>query len=96
MSGKILRHPKPLANCESWGNACVFGVAEAIARLKLKAIHRFTSTAMAVEDISAMQEGKLSKGLKQFLQDQVVDKGKGKESLAVIEPKLGMCNAVLL
>ncbi|KAL5636972.1 hypothetical protein ACGC1H_000822 [Rhizoctonia solani] len=57
--------------------------------LKLKAIHRFTSTAMAVEDISAMQEGKLSKGLKQFLQDQVVDKGKGKESLAVIEPKLG-------
>lgn len=58
-------------------------------RLKLKAIHRFTSTAMAVEDISAMQEGKISKGLKQFLQDQVVDKGKGKESLAVIEPKLG-------
>lgn len=57
--------------------------------LKLKAIHRFTSTAMAVEDISAMQEGKVSKGLKQFLQDQVVDKGKGKESLAVIEPKLG-------
>ncbi|CAE6444799.1 unnamed protein product [Rhizoctonia solani] len=57
--------------------------------LKLKAIHRFTSTATAVEDISAMQEGKLSKGLKQFLQDQVVDKGKGKESLAVIEPKLG-------
>ncbi|KAH7343851.1 Nop-domain-containing protein [Rhizoctonia solani] len=57
--------------------------------LKLKAIHRFTSTAMAVEDISAMQEGKLSKGLKQFLQDQVVDKGKGKESLVVIEPKLG-------
>ncbi|QRV87594.1 small nuclear ribonucleoprotein [Ceratobasidium sp. AG-Ba] len=57
--------------------------------LKLKAIHRFTSTAMAVEDISAMQEGKISKGLKQFLQDQVVEKGKGKESLAVIEPKLG-------
>ncbi|CAE6522876.1 unnamed protein product [Rhizoctonia solani] len=57
--------------------------------LKLKAIHRFTSTAMAVEDISAMQEGKISKGLKQFLQDQVADKGKGKESLAVIEPKLG-------
>jgi nucleolar protein 58 len=44
---------------------------------------------MAVEDISAMQEGKVSKGLKQFLQDQVVSKGKGKESLAVIEPKLG-------
>jgi nucleolar protein 58 len=58
-------------------------------RLKLKAIHRFTSTATAVEDISALQEGKLSKSLKQFLQEQVVDKGKGKESLAVIEPKLG-------
>ncbi|KAF8760303.1 Nop protein [Rhizoctonia solani] len=74
-SGKTSRHPRPLPNSS--------------ARLKLKAIHRFTSTAMAVEDISAMQEGKLSKGLKQFLQDQVVDKGKGKESLAVIEPKLG-------
>ena len=59
------------------------------ARLKLRALHRFTSTAMAVEDITAIQEGKLSKRLKQFLSDEVVGKGKGKETLAVTEPKLG-------
>lgn len=58
-------------------------------RLKLKALHRFGSTAAAVEEMSAMQEGKLGKGLKQFLTDEVVGKGKGKESLAVVDPKLG-------
>ncbi|CAL1702095.1 unnamed protein product [Somion occarium] len=57
--------------------------------LKLKSIHRFTSTATAVEEITAIQESKLGKGLKQFLSDEVVGKGKGKESLAVIDPKLG-------
>ena len=45
--------------------------------LKLKAIHRFTSTATAVEDITALQSGKLGKGLKSFIQDEVVAKGKG-------------------
>lgn len=59
--------------------------------LKLKAIHRFTSTATAVEDITALQEGKLGKGLKQFLSAEIVDKGKTKESLVVVDPKLGMC-----
>ena len=58
-------------------------------RLKLKALHRFTSTATAVEDITAIQKGKLGKGLKQFLTDQVLGKGKGKESLVVIDPHLG-------
>ncbi|KAF8803955.1 Nop domain-containing protein [Phlegmacium glaucopus] len=57
--------------------------------LKLKALHRFTSTATAVEDITAIQSGKLGKGLKQFLTDEVLDKGKGKESLVVIDPHLG-------
>ncbi|KAF8898123.1 hypothetical protein CPB84DRAFT_1780885 [Gymnopilus junonius] len=57
--------------------------------LKLKAIHRFTSTATAVEDISALQGGKLGKGLKQFLTDEVVEKGRGKEALVVIDPHLG-------
>ncbi|KAF8529270.1 Nop domain-containing protein [Hysterangium stoloniferum] len=56
--------------------------------LKLRALHRFTSTATAVEDITAIQEGKLPKGLKKFLSEEVVNKGKGKESLAVVEPKL--------
>ncbi|KAF8556266.1 Nop domain-containing protein [Imleria badia] len=56
--------------------------------LKLKALHRFTSTATAVEDLTAVQEGKLGKGLKKFLSEQVVDKGKGKESLVVIDPHL--------
>ncbi|KAJ8517368.1 hypothetical protein ONZ45_g5450 [Pleurotus djamor] len=56
--------------------------------LKLKALHRFTSTATAVEDITALQKGKLGKGLKQFLTDEVVGKGKGKESLIVVDTHL--------
>ncbi|KAJ6516371.1 Nop domain-containing protein [Mycena sanguinolenta] len=56
--------------------------------LKLKAIHRFHSTATAVEDITALQNGKLGKGLKEFLTEEVVDKGKAKESLLVIDPHL--------
>ncbi|KAF9224357.1 Nop domain-containing protein [Gyrodon lividus] len=56
--------------------------------LKLKALHRFTSTATAVEDLTAVQEGKLGKGLKKFLTEEVVGKGKGKESLVVVDPRL--------
>ena len=59
--------------------------------LKLKALHRFTSTATAVEDITALQGGKLGKGLKQFLTDEVINKGKGKESLVVVDQNLGEC-----
>lgn len=55
----------------------------------MKALHRFTSTATAVEDLTAVQDGKLGKGLKKFLSEEVVDKGKGKESLVVIDPHLG-------
>ena len=58
-------------------------------RLKLKGLHRFTSTATAVEDITALQSGKIGKGLKKFLTDEVVGKGKGKESLLVVDPHLG-------
>ena len=58
-------------------------------RLKLKSLHRFTSTATAVEEITALQEGKLGKGLKKFLSDEIVGKGKGKESLTVFDAKLG-------
>jgi len=62
-------------------------------RLKLKALHRFTSTATAVEDITALQSGKVGKGLKQFLTDEIVNKAskkeKEKESLVVIDPHLG-------
>ncbi len=36
-----------------------------------------------------MQEGKLSKGLKDFLTEEVVKKGKGKEKLAVVDKPLG-------
>lgn len=59
-----------------------------VKRLKLKALHRFTSTATAVEDVTAIQNGKLGKGLKQFLTDEVLGKGKGKESLLVVDPHL--------
>ncbi|KAJ3798312.1 hypothetical protein GGU11DRAFT_595305 [Lentinula aff. detonsa] len=56
--------------------------------LKLKALHRFTSTATAVEDMTALQEGKLGPGLKKFLTDEVVGKGKGKDSLLVVDKHL--------
>src|SRR6201999_1568348 len=58
-------------------------------RLKLKSLHRFTSTATAVEEITAMQEGKLGKGLKGFLNKVIVEKGKNKDELVVVDPKLG-------
>lgn len=45
----------------------------------------------AVEEITALQEGKLGKGLKEFLSDEIVEKGKGKETLLVADPKLGAC-----
>lgn len=64
--------------------------------LKLKALHRFTSTAAAVEDITAMQEGKMSKGLKAFLTEQVVEKGKGKAKLAVVDKTLGVWRSFLI
>lgn len=58
-------------------------------RLKLQAIHRFTSTAAAVEDITAIGDGKISKSLKKFLTDEITGKDKLKnEKLAVSEPKL--------
>lgn len=42
-----------------------------------------------MEDITALQEGKLGKGLKQFLSDEIIGKGKGKDTLAVFDAKLG-------
>ncbi|PIL36696.1 hypothetical protein GSI_00385 [Ganoderma sinense ZZ0214-1] len=57
--------------------------------LKLKAIHRFTSTATAVEEITALQEQKLTKSLKKFLSEEIVGKGKSKETLAVFEAGIG-------
>lgn len=72
-----------------WGRTKIDSFFLGLCRLKLKALHRFTSTATAVEDITAIQNGKLGKGLKQFLTDEVVGKGKGKESLVVIDPHLG-------
>ena len=58
-------------------------------RLKLRALHRFTSTATAVEEITAIQEGKIGKGLKKFLSEEIVEKGKGKQTLFVADNKLG-------
>ena len=64
-------------------------------RLKLKSLHRFTSTAVAVEEITAIQEGKIGKGLKEFLSKTIVEKGKNKEALVVVDPKLGASPVVL-
>jgi len=61
--------------------------------LKLQSVHRFSDTAAAVEEISAVGEGKISKNLKKFLVEQVqggkaAKKGK-EEQLVVSDPKLG-------
>jgi nucleolar protein 58 len=42
-----------------------------------------------VEDVTALQSGKLGKGLKKFLTEQIVDKGKEKEALVVVDTHLG-------
>ena len=73
----------------------IWRVFSIICRLKLKALHRFTSTATAVEDITALQNGKIGKGLKKFLTDEVLGKGKGKDAqqqLVVVDPHLGQFN----
>ncbi|KAI9432034.1 Nop-domain-containing protein [Russula earlei] len=56
--------------------------------LKLKSLHRFTSTATAVEEITSIQEGKLGKGLKEFL-------NKNKEELVIVDPRLGAFSFVI-
>ncbi|UZJ52381.1 hypothetical protein CBS101457_001701 [Exobasidium rhododendri] len=57
--------------------------------LKLSAIHRFSSTAEAVEDATALTEGKMSKNLKKFLTNEISDKKSAKnEELVVVDPKL--------
>lgn len=66
----------------------------------MQAIQRFTSTASAVEDLAAIQDGRLTESLQKFLQDATGgageadgDKKKKKkkleEMLVVSEPKLG-------
>lgn len=60
--------------------------------MKLRALHRFTSTATAVEEITAIQDGKIGKGLKKFLSEEIAEKGKGKQSLLVADSKLGTCS----
>ena len=55
-----------------------------------------------MEEITALQESRLGKRLKQFLSEEIVEKGKGKETLLVADPKLGaflrfiLCTSVQL
>lgn len=97
MYGKSSRHPRGLTNCERPSNShcSMYWMCAIVSSLKLKSLHRFTSTASAVEDYTALKEGKLGKGLKQFLSDEIVEKGKGKETLLVADPKLGKLRSSL-
>lgn len=66
--------------------------------LNLEAIHRFQSTASAVEDITALQEGRLSDTLKNFLSESIPSSSsstgesskekKSKKSKSSLEQKL--------
>jgi nucleolar protein 58 len=69
-------------------------------RLKVQAIQRFTSTATAVEDLTAIQDGRLTDSLSKFLVDAMGQGGdtdgekkkkkkKMEEMLVVSDPKLG-------
>lgn len=67
--------------------------------MKVQAIQRFTSTASAIEDLAAVQEGKLTDAFSKFLVDATGGAGasdgekkkkkKLEETLIVAEPKLG-------
>lgn len=65
--------------------------------LKVQAIQKFTSTASAVEDLAAVQDGRLTDSLSKFLLDTVggadgekkKKKKKIEEMLVVSDPKLG-------
>jgi len=72
--------------------------------LKVQAIQRFTSTATAVEDLTAIQDGRLTDTLSKFLVDALGGAGdtegekkkkkkKVEEVLIVSEPKLGVYRA---
>ncbi|KAI5455082.1 Nucleolar protein 58 [Naganishia albida] len=78
----------------------------ATSALELQAIHRFQSTAAAVEDITAIQDGRLSSSLQEFLTSSIAGAGadgkKSKKSksieekLIVSDPKLaGTINKAL-
>lgn len=79
-----------------------------MASLKVHAIQRFTSTASAVEDLTAVQDGRLTDTLSKFLVDAVggaagdadgekkKKKKKLEEMLVVSEPKLGRSSRVCL
>jgi nucleolar protein 58 len=58
--------------------------------LELAAIHRFQSTASAVEDISLINEGRLSESLQTFLANSLPKDKKKKldDTLIVSDPKL--------
>jgi nucleolar protein 58 len=58
-------------------------------RLSLSAIHRFQSTASAIEDISLLHEGRLSSSLQSFLTASLPAAKSSGESLIVSDPKLG-------
>ena len=85
-----MRHQRRRTNCEQTVKLGYSSFTRTLPHsLKLKSLHRFTSTVTAVEEITAIQEGKLSKGLKKFLTDEIVEKGKVKEALVISDPKLG-------
>ncbi|KAJ9106223.1 Nucleolar protein 58 [Naganishia friedmannii] len=64
----------------------------ATSALQLQAIHRFQSTASAVEDITAIQDGRLSASLQEFLTSSIAGAGadgkKSKKSKSALEEKL--------
>ncbi|EDQ84401.1 uncharacterized protein MONBRDRAFT_35337 [Monosiga brevicollis MX1] len=56
--------------------------------VKLKGFHKFEDTVEALTAATALTEGKLSKGLKSFLKDNIISK-EVQDTLAVPEAKLG-------
>lgn len=93
--GRSLRHPRePTRRASGESNTGIY----ADNRLKVQAIQRFTSTATAVEDLTAVQEGRLTDTFAKFLTEatggasdgEKKKKKKLEETLIVAEAKLGM------
>ncbi|CAG8746143.1 7743_t:CDS:2, partial [Acaulospora colombiana] len=72
---------------ESWRNRLRYGKSSKVLKKHISCEFHYKHEERM--ELTAIQEGKIPKTLKQFLTNEVIEKGKGKEVLAVSDTKLG-------